>query len=334
MTQTAKNKMPAGRKRPPRLPALRLRRILVPLDFSGLARQALPTAVPLARAYKATINLVHVIPTSTLSAWRGIPGGGHYLALASHQFLDAARRRLMEMAAEFLPDDVRGSVMVRQGSAAVEAVAAAKGLKSDLIVLSTTGRSGLKRMVLGSTAESIVRHAPCPVLTVRRQTGAAAPQPTAFPERLPWRRLLAPVDFSPTSLAALRVAGALARKSGADLCLLNVIEPNPYPAGMEGALLVVPDADLERTAKARLPRLARRLVPGPVRVTPLVGHGRAADVITKAAQDHGADLIVLATHGHRGFNRLILGSVTEHVVRQARGPVLVLRPPPPGSKPV
>jgi len=148
-----------------------------------------------------------------------------------------------------------------------------------------------------------------------------------YPERLPWRRMLVPLDFSLTSLRALAVAVPLAKQSGARLVVLNVIEPNPYATGMEGAVLMLPDVSLARNARNQLAQVARRFIPQSVRHTALVRHGRAADVIVEIAEEKKIDLIVLSTHGHTGWDRLLLGSTAEQVVRQAQHPVLVVRGP-------
>ncbi len=313
---------PAARNRKSAQPKLKLRRLLVPLDFSGLSRQALGSAVPLARQYRAKISVVHVVqPPVVMDA---IPGGTAYLSVNTDELLAAAKACLTEQAAQLVPRDLLDQVIVAEGNPAFEVVATAESLAADLIVLSTKGRSGLKRILLGSTAERIVRHAHCPVLTVRRQPPAT--EKPVYPDRLPWRRILVPLDFSFSSLHALRVAAALAEQSGARLSLLNVIEPNPYAVGLEGGPLVMPDQVFARNAKAQLPRIAQRFVPAAVRVTHLVGYGRAANVIVETAEEKEIDLIVLSTHGHTGLERLLLGSTTEHVVRHAHCPVLVVRP--------
>ena len=332
MRKQLKRKPTAARKRKLAPDELTLQHLLVPLDFSGQSRQALTSAVPLARNHRARISLVHVVQPPTVSAWRGIPGGGHYLAMNMHQVVNVAQAHLDDLATQLLPEDVRGRTVVREGNAGYEVVSAAKALKADVIVLSTIGRSGLKRVVLGSTDERIVRHAHCPVLTVRRQMNESAMRLLAlkkplYPQRLPWRRILVPVDFSLTSLRALKIAVPLAKQSGARLLLLHVIEPNPYATGMEGAVLVMPEATVARNAKRQLPQVARRFVPKSVRAISLVAHGRAADVIVETAEQKGADLIVLSTHGHTGLARLLMGSTAEQVVRTAKCPVFVVSKP-------
>ena len=331
MRQPLKRKAKATAKRRLQPAKLVIRHILVPLDFSGLSRQALTSAVPLARKHRAKISLVHVVQPPTVSTWRGIPGGGHYLAMNMHRLATVAKAHLEELATRLLPVDVRGRTLVLEGNPAYEVIMAARVLKADLVVLSTTGRSGLKRVFLGSTAERIVCHAHCPVLTVRRQMDESAKRLLAlrpvYLKQLPWRRILVPVDFSLTSLRALHVAVELARESGARLYLLKVVEPNPYPTGMEGAVLVLPDAAATKLAKKQLSHVARRFVPKSVPVTTLIGRGRAASVIVETAEEKRVELIVLCTHGHTGLNRLLMGSTGEQVVRTAKCPVFVVRKP-------
>lgn len=330
MRKTLNKKSNATRKRRQSSDMLTIRNILVPMDFSGFARQALTCAVPLARKHRAKISLIHVVrPTAAL---RAFPDGGIAIPMDAYRLVSVARTHLGDLAARLLPDELRGRMLVREGYPADQVVAAAKAIRADLIVLSNTGRSGLKRVVLGSTAERILRHAHCPVLTVRRQSSGPAMrllslEKPLYPQRLPWRRILAPLDFSLTSLRALKIAVPLAKESSARLVLLNVVEPNPYPTGMEGAILDTPDANLEQNAKKELPQVARRFVPKSIRVTSLVARGRAADVIVETAEKKGVDLIVLSTHGHTGLNRLLMGSTAEQVVRTAKCPVFVVRKP-------
>jgi nucleotide-binding universal stress UspA family protein len=138
---------------------------LVPLDFSGKSRQAFRCAVPLAEKFGARLILIHVLPLPTFDAVElGIPLPDQR---ASRR---AAHERLRATARDALPAALPVSCHVLLGHAATEIVAAARRHRADLIVLSTKGRSGLRRLVLGSTAESVVRHAHCPVLAVRRQT--------------------------------------------------------------------------------------------------------------------------------------------------------------------
>lgn len=332
MRKTLNQTSDAAQRRLAPADKLTIRHILVPMDFSGYARQALTCALPLARKHRARISLVHVVQPLTVSAWRGIPGGGHYLAMNMHRLVETAKAHLDDLAMRLVPVDARGRTIVRQGNAAAEVVAVAKQLKADLIVLSNTGRSGLQRALLGSTAERIVRHAHCPVLTVRRKQSAPAlrllsQERPLYTDELPCKRILVPLDFSLTSLRALKMAVSLAKQSRARLMLLNVVEPNPYPSGFDGVILVMPDSEVMQAAERELLHIVRRFFPKSNRPATLVQRGRAADVIVETAEKNRNDLIVLSTHGHTGLQRLLLGSVAEQVVRYAKCPVLVVRNP-------
>lgn len=160
---------PAKLKQKGKASTLCLSRILVPIDFSGQSRQALDFAVPLAERYVGRVSLLHVVEPPVASAWRMIPGGEHYLTMDVNNSVEAARKELADLATKRVPARVRGRTHVLQGNPYSEITAAARRLNVDLIVISTHGHNGLKRMLIGSVAERVVRHAPCAVLTVRRR---------------------------------------------------------------------------------------------------------------------------------------------------------------------
>jgi nucleotide-binding universal stress UspA family protein len=143
--------------------------------------------------------------------------------------------------------------------------------------------------------------------------------------RMPWQRILVPIDFSKTSLHALDVAVPLARDCEAELLILNAIEPDPYASGMEGVVLAAPIATLEADARRNLSRIAERFVPESLSAEILVEHGRAMDVIVEVAKTKRVDLIVLTTHGRSGLDHVLMGSIAERVVRHAPCAVYVVR---------
>lgn len=136
----------------------RIQHLLVPLDFSGKSRQALRFAVPIAQKFTAKIHLVHVLPPPAKAELADLP-----------RLRLAALRRLGEMAEELLPPRLRAGNAVLVGKPAGQILQLAAKNNIDLIVLTTKGRSGLARVIVGSTAESIMRDASCPVLSVRRR---------------------------------------------------------------------------------------------------------------------------------------------------------------------
>ena len=142
----------------------RIRRVLVPLDFSGKSRQALHYAVPVARKFGAKIILVHVASS------KGPLGGERQGSVtAASGPSSAARKRLEATAAQLIPRGQYAGSEVLVGNPGREILDVAKRHEVDLIVLSTTGKSGLQRMLLGSTAEFVVRHTTCPVVCVPRR---------------------------------------------------------------------------------------------------------------------------------------------------------------------
>jgi universal stress protein A len=150
-----------------RVNALRLRRILLPTDFSGCANFALPYAAEIARATGATIICVHVVEPITPAV--GFSGLAEPMPIAdiSEQLEDSAERDLPKLVGcdEFSGLDIEEVIV--HGDAAAEIVRVAGERAVDLIVVSSHGRTGLGRMIFGSTAEAVVRHAGCPVLVVK-----------------------------------------------------------------------------------------------------------------------------------------------------------------------
>jgi universal stress protein A len=143
-----------------------LKKILVPVDFSDCAKKALRYAIPFAELHRAEIVLLYVAPSSTYV-------GGEY-GMIDVTALDAdlratGEKRLKDFAVEEIPAKLVSQTVVRGGSATTEIVDLAEKLPADLIVISTHGYSGLKHVLLGSVAEHVVRHAPCPVLVVREK---------------------------------------------------------------------------------------------------------------------------------------------------------------------
>ncbi len=143
---------------------LKVDRILVPLDFSETAHKALAYAVALAADMKAKIILMHVIEPVYVSADPGLT----CLPQQTAPEEKADGKQMREIAAKYIPEGLFDKAVVRVGAPYHEITTAAKRLKAGLIVIGTHGRTGLSHVLMGSTAERVVRHASCPVLTVRR----------------------------------------------------------------------------------------------------------------------------------------------------------------------
>jgi universal stress protein A len=145
-------------------PAFKLTKILVPIDFSDCSKKALQYAVPFAKEFGATIALLHVVQINSPA---GPEFGAIDFPLIQADLRKDAEKQLAELAATDVQEQAAVETLVRSGQEVMEIVDAAKELESDLIIISTHGRTGLKHVFMGSVAENVVRLAPCPVLVVR-----------------------------------------------------------------------------------------------------------------------------------------------------------------------
>lgn len=145
---------------------IRLRKILVPTDFSETSDVAVKYGLALAQAFGASLHLLHVIPDPYTQPW-GPEAYGVNLADIVREMHESARKRLAEQVPDHQPGTVAVEGTVAVGNAYVEIVRCASATGIDLIVMGTHGRGGVAHMLLGSVAEKVVRKSPCPVLTVQ-----------------------------------------------------------------------------------------------------------------------------------------------------------------------
>lgn len=148
----------------PRSSALKIKRILVPLDFSEHSEKALHYATKFAEQFGARIDLVAVVEPVIYAEGMTIPAGMGNVDETTAKESGQALRRIAERE---VPEGVNWAALVRRGAAYDEIVETARDRKTDLLIITTHGRTGLTHFLIGSTAEKIVRHAPCPVLVVR-----------------------------------------------------------------------------------------------------------------------------------------------------------------------
>jgi universal stress protein A len=143
---------------------LQLKQILVPVDFSAFSEKALKYAARFAEQFGSTVTVVHVIQPVVYPADFGYPP-------TVVDTLDESVRRQIEERLKLLASrsSLPARTLIRVGQPYLEITAAAKELDVDLIIITTHGHTGLKHVLLGSTAERVVRHAPCPVLTLRER---------------------------------------------------------------------------------------------------------------------------------------------------------------------
>lgn len=296
---------------------LRIRSILFPTDFSPCAERAYAHAVHLARQLDARLHVLSVVyheEDAETSPMSFLPLGSDELAVQLG--LESYKRAKSDGDDEDSLDVV--NVQLQSTSAWRTILEYLEDNRIDLVVMGTHGRHGLDRLLLGSVAEQVVRRAPCPVLTVRQEHPVVR-SPGAVPT------IVVPIDFSPFSRPTLQYALELARLYEAKLELIHVVEqvnlPNVY--GIDPIPVVAPD--LQTRSLEALKSLASDALPEdqPFDCTVLVGH--AGHDIAEFADERGADMIVIATHGLTGLKRLLMGSVTEQVLRAATCPVFTVR---------
>jgi len=288
-----------------------LRNILFTTDFSPCSDTALPYAVSLARKYGATLHAAHAMPTMAEIVFMSPEG---WSTLADEIELQA-ERQIAELEGNL--KEVPHRVLIQKGEISDVLGGIISQNAIDLVVLGTHGRTGIGKLVLGSTAEEIFRRARCPVLSVGPRVSHKPAGEAEF------HHILFATDFSPESLAALPYAISLAEEDEAQVGLLHVV--SQPAAGI---------VDLE-TVTAYFERRLRNLIP--LDADPWchaecsVEFGRPfaspAEGILRVANDSTADLIVLGVRSVPGKFGLIthLATTTAQILAHAACPILTVR---------
>lgn len=264
--------------------------IAVALDGSVRSASILLPVAPLARAWGARLALVGVLERPDFPAER--------------------RPVLERLAAELAERGIPTDVELRIGSPAKELPAYARETSPALLALATHGRRGLERLRLGSVAEEVVRHADVPLLIARPETAAAR-----------GRAILVALDGSARAEAVLPDVVALAGATGRPVELVRAV----FPAVTAGGLGEFPMYFPQEDPAPYLEEVAARLEQQGVRARPVALAGRASAEILAYAEEAGAGLICLTTHGRTGLRRALMGSIAEELLRCAPCPVLVRR---------
>ncbi len=299
------------------------RSLLVPLDRSPFAEQALPLALGIARRANARLDLVAVHASYALkdphACWAPFD---HALDARWKQdeqrYLNATADRVTSVAPAAVTTDVLPGSDALPELVAEHLLERVRVRQTDLIVMATHARKPTDRFTLGSVADELIRRADVPVLLVR----PGGPTPETIPGPV-LDNILIPLDGSPLAEQVLGPALDLARLMQARCHLLRVVPP--ASSAHQGAGGQSEKAD----AQAYLRRVAEGLQGQGLEVRTEVitaRHAPAAEVILGAAEGLEINLIALATHGTGGVKRLLVGSVADKLVRLAECPVLVYRP--------
>jgi nucleotide-binding universal stress UspA family protein len=298
-------------------------RILCPVDFSPSSRAALRYAAALGRWYEARLAALHVFRQVAIvdSAAAGLGAGivTPPLTLADVD-RDALRQRLGEFVRESTGVAGIELRLTEAFNVQEEILREADSWPADLLVLGSQGLTGVKRLVLGSTAEAVLRRAMAPVLIVPAH---ATDVPASG---VPFTRIVCAVDFKADDYRALRYAFDLAQESDAHLTLLHAAELPVVP--VEAEELTVDVEALRETAVRDARAHLEALVPEQARayctVNAVVAEGRAQDAILELADEVNADLIIMGVRDRAALDLVLFGSHTQAVVRAARCPVLTV----------
>ena len=284
--------------------------ILVPIDGSDVAEAALEHALSLAIETDATVHVLYVADTNRDSVT--VVGGRAVDSLLTHgeEAVDEARATLTSRGVAH-----EGEVV--QGGPARTIVDYAERYGLDLIAMPTHGRTGLERILLGSTTERVVRRSPAPVLAL---------PPTDDSREYPYRRLLAPTDGSRCAETAVELGAGLAAATDARFDVLSIVDVAHLGFDTRvdlqidqleenAAKFVDAGSDLAAAAGVAADRITTGVVSGTSPYREINAYVEANDI----------DLLVVGTHGRTGIDRYLLGSVTEKLLRTSSVPVLTVR---------
>jgi nucleotide-binding universal stress UspA family protein len=288
-----------------------IKRIMVPLDGSHLAEQALPLARTLASTFEAELLLTMAVVS-----------GDHYVneetegmlaeagRLASEQYLGATQQQLANEGFH-----VRTAVASARPHIAISSLCDLE--RVDLIIMTTHGRSGVTRWTMGSVADKVLRTTNTPLILIHPTPQGAPPSAIA--------RIVVALDGSELAEAALPLAQRMAKAIKAKLHLVRAVVPPTAIFGAEylpGTLPVLEEMEAEATRY--LETTVEKLQSTGLTTTAIVRTGIPAEVILAEACEPG-DIVVMSTHGRSGVDRWFLGSVADAVVRHGDIPVLVVR---------
>ncbi|MBI2964954.1 MAG: universal stress protein [Chloroflexi bacterium] len=306
-----------------------IKTVLVPLDGSELAERTLGTAADLAAKLSASLVLVTILGKT--EAGRAGPGPSAASGRArgdaaqAGESPEAAARRYLEGRAAQLT--ISGTVrsLVRFGDAATAIVEAAAAEAADMIAMTTRGRSGLARGLLGSVTDRVIQISQAPVLVMRPETAAPSGQTAR-----PFSHVVVPLDGSQRAELALPLAGEMARAYGARLDLVRVVSLLQVGYAAE---LYVPVAgydpysreELEKDAAEYLERVATAERGKGLTVDCHVSYGNPRAQVVEIVSAMPDSLIALTTRGHTGATRWVLGSTADGLIRTAPVPTLVVR---------
>lgn len=295
--------------------AIPFKRILIPLDGSFLAEQAIPYAQAVAKDAELVLLAVAVLPEAEKDPIGRIVATVDEVAARNES---EALAGLRHAAQAWLGDRARVSFKVTSGDPADEILRLAQSTRADLIVMASHGRGAVGRVAFGGVADRVAHHSPIPVLIIRPADAAAEVTPVVL------RRVIVPLDGSVISERALPVATALAVSLERPIVLLRAIDSAQALGPYVEAWVIPPDVveTIETTAQRELEAQGDALKTAGVEAVVQLWRGNPSNAINEAAR--AGEVIVMTSHGRTGLRRWLLGSVAEKLVRTSPVPVMIV----------
>lgn len=283
---------------------MHIKNVLVPMDFSPPARLALDHAIAFARKFRARLTILHVVEAGTALTYSLQPEAEKF----EKEHIEQARRMLPAMVSPEDQDDLDLHVIVKTGDIADEILNTVHQQNTGLIVMGTHGRGLLRRLLIGSVTEAVLRKVDIPLVTISH----AARYPA-------FDNILLATDLTEVSSEGSNFAMQLAQQTHAHLVALHAVPLSIYASPETGVYVV--DALLEN-ARARLDELKTQAAQENIKIETVLAQANPADAILKAAEDTSAELIVITIARKGTLERTLLGTVAERVIRKAHVPVL------------
>lgn len=298
---------------------VKLDKIICATDFSELSNHAVFYGVSLAKDYKATLYLCHVIDLSSATMYGEATYAFESQLTHMEDYAHERMKRIMK------GHNVDWEPLVTIGSAADEVTRMAQEKEVDLAITATRGRSGLKRLVLGSVTEHIMRSLPCPLLTVH---GPETDPALTKENEIRFDRILVACDFSADSNLALDYGLSLAQEFQSDIYIVHVLESPIYkdiPKSVWSAREQIRKS-LHKEVKDKLEALVPEEAYNWCKPKTRLLSGVVHEELVKFADIQDIDLVILGVRGHRLVESLFVGATTERVIRKAGCAVMSVRP--------
>lgn len=308
-------------------------KLMVTLDGSPLAEKALPYAVRLANRFNATLLLLRA--TEVPALLNDTPEHELEVIKEAENYLQEVRATITDSAVEPHLDPEHVQTLVAYGDSVRELSELAPFEKADLIVMTTHGRTGLSRLLMGSVATQVVQHSNLPVVLIRPEKVKDEPLTETMAEPVDLHldenntRVVVTLDGTPEAEAVIEPATQLALSMGASVYLISVALP--YVPMEYGDLSASYAFDPEQETQARreeayayLDKIQDQITAKGLNCVKVVRVGNPAEEITDYAQKVQASLLVMATHARRRVGQVLLGSVAEDVMRESHLPVMMV----------